>query len=535
MWCCGPPHRRPLEIWNDLAGGHEALGKRHEVEMTLRVVKGAFVAGLVLAAAATGAQAGAYHVYSCRTPAGESAPADGWSGSVAGAAAYAEDTCRQGGALTAGLGEAIRFANTDIATWAFEAPTGTTIAAATLWRAGDADGGAAPGATYQFWLAAPTGTDIFSACLSGTGCGSIGSTSQPLSAENRLAVPAANLGAHLYLNASCLGSSGFKCNEGEHDANGYAAVVHLYAADVVLEQNVGPSAGNVGGELASSPAVQGTSDVTFSASDPGSGVYEAVFSVDGQVVQRTVVDDNGGRCRNVGQTTDGLPAFLYVRPCVGSKSADVPFDTTWVSNGSHHLIVSVIDGAGNAATVLDRNVIVANPPRPGVPGPANGTDASAQARLSVSWKGTRKERITRGYGRSEIADGRLTGPGGVPISGALIDLVATPSYVGSGPVTMASPHTGKDGRFSVRVGGGVSSRTLRFAYRSHLGDALPVATRTLALQVRAGIALSAGPTRRAWGGASSFAGGCSAGRFPRAASNWCSRPALRAARGSSST
>ncbi len=137
--------------------------------------------------------------------------------------------------------------------------------------------------------------------------------------------------------------------------------MYLYAADIVLEQSAGPDAGNVSGELASAPVVRGASDVAFSASDPGSGVYEAVFSVDGQVVQSTVVDENGGRCRNVGQTADGLAAFLYVRPCPASVSADVPFDTTRVSNGSHHLIVSVIDAAGNAAPVLDRQITVANP------------------------------------------------------------------------------------------------------------------------------------------------------------------------------
>jgi hypothetical protein len=466
--------------------------------MTLQGLKAVCLAGLALAAVAADAQAGDYHVYACRTPSGESAPADGWSGSVAGGSVYAEDTCGQpGGALIAALGDAKRTANTDIATWAFEAPAGETIAGATLWRAGDADGGAAVNATYELWFAGPSNpgtpapTYAFAQCESGSGCPiGVGDVTHPLSEANRLVVPAANLGGNLYLNASCVGKSGFNCKEGEHDPNGYAAVVHLYAADLVLEQGGGPSAGNVGGELASAPSVAGMSDVTFSASDPGSGVYEAVFTVDGHVVQSTVVDSNGGRCRNVGQTADGLPAFLYVHPCPGSVSADVGFDSTRVGNGSHHLIVSVIDGAGNAAPVLDRQITVSNP---GAPGPANGANASAQATLRVSWKGTRKGRITLGYGRSAAVDGRLSGPGGAPISGALIDLVATPAYVGAGAVTMPSPRTGTDGRFSVRLPGGTSSRTLRIAYRSHLGDASPVTTRTLALEVRAGAVLDVAP------------------------------------------
>ena len=131
----------------------------------------------------------------------------------------------------------------------------------------------------------------------------------------------------------------------------------------LLEQTAGPTATNVSGELTTAPSVRGTSDVAFDASDPGSGVYEAVFAVDGRVVQSTVVDDNGGRCRDVGGTSDGRPAFLYVQPCKPSVSVDVGFDTTRVSDGAHHLIVSVIDAAGNSAPVLDREITVANPPR----------------------------------------------------------------------------------------------------------------------------------------------------------------------------
>ncbi len=66
------------------------------------------VAALTLAglALASSASAGAYHVYSCRTPSGESAPADGWSGSGAGAYDnYEKNTCASGGSLTAALGD----------------------------------------------------------------------------------------------------------------------------------------------------------------------------------------------------------------------------------------------------------------------------------------------------------------------------------------------------------------------------------------------------------------------------------------------
>jgi hypothetical protein len=477
-----------------------------------------------MAIAAGSAQAGAYHVYTCRTPSGESAPADGWSGSETGPYSYLEDGCpHPSGALLAALGDNARTANTEVATWAFAAPEGETIAAATLWRAGDVAGGEALNAAYELWFGGPENditnpTENFAQCEAGPECpGGVGSTSEPLSSEDRLAVPSSNLGSHLYMSASCIGVSGYACPTGAGDADGYAAAVYLYAADITLEQSAGPSADNVGGELASAPTVQGTSDVTFSASDPGGGVYEAVFNIDGHVVQQTVVDENGGRCRNVGQTEDGLAAFLYVKPCLASVSVDIPFNTASASNGTHHLLVSVIDAAGNAAPVLDREITVANPTVPGPPpaqGALNGTNASVKATLSASWKGTGKERLTSGFGHAQTIIGRLTGAGGQPIAGALIGLVATPAYLGAPAAAMASPRTDPEGRFSVRLPDGVSSSTLRLAYSPDLGDAQPVATRTLTLTVRAGIALSVAPRTTSVGRSIFFSGRLRGGPFP---------------------
>jgi len=474
-----------------------------------RILTAAALAATATVALAAVARAGSYHVYACRTPAGEAAPADGWSGFVAPGGAfddYATDTCPSGGALIAALGDkTTHLANVDRATWTFEAPAPEKAVAATVWRAGDTAGGFLVNATYQFWLAAPIGTSIVDECIAALQCKGEGEPLVPFSASNRLAIPSANVGSRLYANVSCGGSSSFECKTGQGDPNGYAAVVYVYASDVTLEQTAGPTASAVAGELASAPAVAGTSDVAFSASDPGAGVYAAVFSVDGQVVQSTVLDGNGGRCRNVGQTGDGLAAFLYVQPCPASLSADVGLDTTRLANGVHHLVVDVADAAGNLAPVLDRNITVANAtapapgagagPAPGArqPGPPNGTPASAQASMTLAWKGTRGPRLVVGFGHPETVLGRLTGPGGVPIAGAGIDVLATPSRVGAGPVAMAAPHTGVDGRFTLRVPAGVSSRSLAFAYRSHIGDALPAVTRTLTLTVRAAVRLAITP------------------------------------------
>ncbi len=464
------------------------------------------------------AAAGVYHVYSCRTPWGAPAPADGWSGSKTGVYTFTENTCSQpGGALIAAMGDEIpRETNTDISTWAFAAPAGEKIAAARLWRAGDADGGADVGSYFDAWLAGPSNlpnpTDAFDACESGITCpDGRGTSTEPLSPGNLVMAPEVNLGTHLYVDASCVGQSGRLCAEGQHDANGYAALINLYAADFELEQNGGPSVGSVSGELATAATVRGESDVLFDASDPGSGVYEAVFDVDGNVVERTVVDGNGGRCVDVGGTGDGSPAFLYTQPCRGSVSVDVGFDSSRVANGTHRLVVTVTDAAGNSAPVLDREITISNPAPLGGP---NGSNASSSAALTVGWQGTSRARLVSGYGRVHTILGRLAGPGGVAIAGAQLDCSVTAAYAGAKAAPLSCPRTGADGRFTVRLPRGSDSGKLAFAYRAHLGDALPVATRTLSLAVRAGVSLRVSPHTASVGRRILFSGRLLGGPIP---------------------
>ncbi len=216
---------------------------------------------------------------------------------------------------------------------------------------------------------------------------------------------------------------------------------------------------------------------------------------------------------NVGGTSDGLPAFLYVQPCAPKVSVDIPFDSAQVSNGTHHLVVTVIDAAGNSAPVLDRELTVSNPSPASSPGPPNGTNASTQATLTAAWVGTKSARLTSAYGRQHVVDGLLTGPAGVPIGNAQLDCTATPAYAGARAATIVCPRTAPDGRFSLHVPGGVGSRTLKFAYRAQLGSP-PVATRTLALTVRAGIRLGVSPHTTSVGRRIVFTGRLLGGPIP---------------------
>jgi hypothetical protein len=497
-------------------------------------------------------------------PDGEAAPVDGWSEATSQAGDRAEDTCASGGGLVAGL-EAGRShaADTDLATWSFEAPAGETLAAATLWRAGDTAGGGNEDDAYFFWLTgvANSGenTVLFDKCNAYKDCPSEGNLKNALAANNRIEVPEKALHSpYLSLNASC-GSliSGSECDSSPGDENGYAAVIELFAADLVLTQETSPTVQEVKGPLAEATTVSGTSDIAFKATDSGSGIYEAIIAVDGKTVASTILSTNGGRCHNVGQTTDGLPAFLYTQPCPAALSVDVPFDTTTLSNGSHHLVVSVTDAAGNSTPVVNREVTVANatgestsppggspttpttptapttpsltltpnpsspPPSTATPaqpprGAANGSEASDAASLSAYWRGAAREsaRLESAYGQAHTIAGTLQAPDGRPIAGAAIEVTTQAASAGARAIKLPAAHTDAQGHFSIGLARNASSLTVNLAYRSHVGDPLPAATRTLTLAVRPKLALHITPRLTAQGRTIRFSGSLAGGYIP---------------------
>ena len=485
-----------------------------------------------LAIGAGGAQAGKYHVYSCRTPNGGVAPVDGWTEAKSGITDSTQDTCATGGALIAALSDgATHEVESDHATWTFGALAETTIAAAKLWRAGDADGGWATNATYEFWLAGPENKDVeadaIDQCIAEFGCPTgVGNTGTVKSSSNLVTVLPENLGTHLFMNVSCGGSPKFVCPSGKGDPNSYAAVVYLYAADLTLEQSSQPTVSNVEGELATAPTLTGMADLSLHAADSGSGVYQAVFTIDGLEAGRTVPDTNGGHCRNVGQTTDGLPAFLYLQPCAPALTADLPFDTTALADGTHHLVVSVTNASGNSTVALDRKITVLNHPSSPGQGPpttgkndpylspnpasqsrgANGTNASAGANLQVRWSTTARASLAAAYGHAQTVFGRLTAPGGAAIGEASVQVLSTPSFQGAKTVALVTARTAADGRFRVRLPVSTPSSRLTFAYSSHPPQPVPDVTATLALAVAARLTLNVTPRTSHAGGTIVFTG-----------------------------
>jgi hypothetical protein len=477
-----------------------------------RVLSSAIVGGaallLVLAAAA---HAGRYHAYSCRTPSGESAPVDGWSGSLPSQGSwdnYAQNTCGVGGALIAALGEqTTHFGSVDQATWMLAIPTPESLSAATIWRASRGHWISEEKAVYETWLSGPTEPSVIDGCIASQ-CSGEGEVGNPFASSNRVVVPSANLGNHLYANVDCFGTLSSECGHGFGDPSGYAAAEYMYAADLVLEQTESPTAGSPSGPLATEQPLRGTSDLIFSATDPGAGVYQAVFSVDGDVVQRSPIDENGGHCRNVGQTTDGLPAFLYLQPCLKSVTGDVGFDTTALSNGTHHLTVRVSDAAGNTATVLDRSIVVQN--ELGICNAECDPHASLHGANAKLLRGT----ITRRYANSALAlTGQLVDHAGVPMPGALIELRQLAGYPGAPNSLVGTTTTNAKGDWKLRVPRG-PSRLVTVGYRSRSNNPTFATQLQYHETVAAGVRLSA-PRRVSPGRTFAFRGGLAGGYIPR--------------------
>jgi hypothetical protein len=498
----------------------------------------ASVLGASLAFTAQPAKGGGFHVYSCRTPNGSAAPTDGWAGSMSQlvVTVVAKNTCSENGSLASELKDGVEDKVATSAGWDLSVPVGETLTGARLWRSGSANGGSVANAYYEFWMAVHEDLDrppyVFDECVSSFSCPieGVGDASNPMSSTNLISAPREDLGSHIYVSASCGGEAGYACPEGKKDPNGDAAVVYLYAADLLLEQSAQPSVtpGSVSGELATDAKLTGTASVLFEATDPVSGVYRAMVEVDGKAAGTTLLDSNGGHCANVGETTDGLPAFLYLKPCASSVSADVPLDTTSLSNGAHRIVVIVTDAAGNSATVLDRTVEVANalkgsggsqPGQSGNGGGAssgvgapNGTPAGGDVVLEARW-GSRGGRVANAgaallspWGHARTIVGRLRSASGAPIAGALLEVAATPASQGAHARAIGSPRTRSDGSFSLIVPAHACSEQISIAYRAHAGDVLPVATQTLALTVPASLSLSVTPRTSHAGGTIRFGG-----------------------------
>jgi hypothetical protein len=123
--------------------------------------------------------------------------------------------------------------------------------------------------------------------------------------------------------------------------------------------------------------------------------------------------------------------------------------------------------------------------------------------------------LTGTFGRARTILGRLVNDSGAAISGAQIEATYTPSYAGARSSARASVRTAADGTFRIVVPAKAPSESVELAYRAHLGDVSPAATRTLQLSVPALVSLTVSPDVTGVGQTIYFRGRLDGGPIPK--------------------
>jgi hypothetical protein len=472
----------------------EAIGRRESGRLTVLLLVGALAGAVCLLAAPSLASAGTYPMYQCG--AGTSAVAPGWSvyDSTTLTNQEISNSCSSGGAI----GDEV-FEPGDPGGVTENGDMGSNVGLAVNVPAGAPDVSIAS-ITGQIIASYATGDPAFLGYTSDGQTLGAGVT-LPSSGGDYIATDAWTLpqGARDFeANVYCsTGGSQTTCQF--PDATSVPALSDI---TLTLEDNTPPVIKSASGPLATAAAdkstVTGSQTLSFTASDADSGVRSATLTLtpqDGETPY-THTFDFAAQC-----------SYDSWNACPLTESvSEFALNTATLKDDSYTVNLTVTDAAGNTASDSLGTITTAGPSGssatgaaigPGSPatlrGPANGTNASDQATLTVRWASTAKVTRTSGYGAAERITGRLTAPDGVPISGALLDVSATAADQGAKAASLTRVRTGPTGAWTLTLPKGISSSTLRFAYRSHVDDTVPAATATLTLRVHAGIALRIAP------------------------------------------
>jgi hypothetical protein len=319
---------------------------------------------------------------------------------------------------------------------------------------------------------------------------------------------------NLYLGATCTAAPGKTVCSSE----GVNAEAVLQSATILLHNEAKPTASGIAGTLLAEPA-SGTANLSLTAYDKnGPGVYRVVVDIDGAVVSDFTPNENESRCVPLGTYEKAL-VFESAQPCPQTTGVSTEVPTSGISNGQHELAVVVEDAAGNSSVVYEHAITIANqtmlptlpvstpspataPSSPATQtssrGPANGTPASEQASLTASWaaragQASASAHLASTYGQGHEVTGKLASGAGVPIAGAAIEVSETALSVGAGAHPLTVARTGTDGSFTAPLPSSLTSGTITFAYRSHLGDPSPAATALLTISMPAAITLNVTP------------------------------------------
>lgn len=334
----------------------------------------------LLASAAPGARAGVWAQIACVNPNGTAATSAGWSAFTTANpyGAGASSTCAPGTPMSAALGDTLPAPVFMSAGLVYTPPAGSTLVGGTMQVVLSADGnGSGAAADAEIDEPAQTSADARLRCTAGSrSCGS-----SPTDYSGTFTVPR-NLGGNLYLTAGCAGTPGYSCDNGARDNDW--SLVQVSSADLLLQNIASPAGRKLSGTLLGR-TVHGTARLKLTASDPGGpGVYRIAVTIDGRTVHDATPSRNGGACVAVGtDSPSGALEFDAAQPCPTTLTTTLHIPTVKLPDGTHSLLVSVTDAAGNTTNVLRRTITTLNPEL--TPRPRRGL----RARFAISWRWAR--------------------------------------------------------------------------------------------------------------------------------------------------
>lgn len=487
----------------------------------------------------TPSQPGMYHVYSCRTPSGAPAPLDGWVVGPDVTALGADLWCDQDNSFGP---RASAETGTGRAAIEWMTPSADLSPVSVVLRRAvrsfidpvttpSANGSAMLTSRYLSsyvynGMVVPTISEPFRERSDGYSAKTsmIGSPWDPSAANNLVAIdpiPTAREVRPLRIEAQCSPEGSPSCD----------AKYLVFSADFRVKDAVAPTVDTASGSLidaiSGSATARGSLGFIVAAADAGSGVRRARVEVDGKVVTTASLEAIVPTCR--AQTdADGLPGYTLMRPCPSGSTLAGQLDTALLSDGEHAVRVLVDDAAGNSVVAAAGALLVRNSDQIGAGSPLtlrgapNGSPATDAGVLRVAWPSTARRAstqpskvrrcqsasyaakhplsckgrpadsaVTSPFSPSRVATAQLalTTADGQPISGATVELQATPAAIGAAATALPSVTTGADGTATFTVPLSAGSRTLEARWRARTADTRPAATGTATLSVAASTTL----------------------------------------------
>ncbi|MGH2832510.1 MAG: hypothetical protein ACRDK2_07010, partial [Solirubrobacteraceae bacterium] len=195
------------------------------------------------------------------------------------------------------------------------------------------------------------------------------------------------------------------------------------------------------------------------------------------IVYQNTVSDNDGQTVSYSQPTLEISGGSSG----GSSSSSSTTSTSSTNTSTTNNSFTSSEKLSNEALAIAR-------------GAANGSPASDVASMSVHWAvGASASSVKVVYTRRSRAVGRLVSSGGLPVSGAVIQVVAVPSSPGAASYLEGTVTTAGDGSFVFDTNAKRSSRVLTFEYKSHVNDVSLAAQAQLTVGVPVPISLRVSP------------------------------------------